>query len=59
MAAQIPNTKMYSSLFAKDSSLASIKTPFFFLFFFFTKPTKGENQVAAVAAAAALLLTLH
>lgn len=35
MAAQIPNTKMYSSLFAKDSSLASIKTPFFFLFLFF------------------------
>lgn len=52
MAAQIPNTKMYSSLFAKDSSLASIKTPFFF----FTKPTKGENQVAA---AAVLHLTLH
>lgn len=33
-AAQIPNTKMYSSLFAKDLSLASIKTPFLLFLFF-------------------------
>lgn len=52
MAAQIPNTKMYSSLICKGFVLGINKNTFFL---FFTKPTKGENQVAA----AALHLILH